>query len=97
MAQGGEKTLELEAPSPRKSTKVTLMNWKRVANVPGSIDGLVQAVQWRDYIVFLDNSDKKWAVKWHKRHLKFSRAIVTGFRFPVPSMVENFRGAVLAT
>ena len=27
-------------------------------------------------------------VKWHKRHLKFLRAIVTGFRFPVPSMVQ---------
>ena len=37
-----------------KSTKVTLTSWKRVANVPGSIDGPVQAVQWCDYIVFLD-------------------------------------------
>ena len=43
-----------EKPAMTVSTKVTLTSWKRVANVPGSIDGPVQAVQWRDYIVFLD-------------------------------------------
>ena len=35
-------------------------------------------------------------IKWHKRHRKFSRAIV--FRFRVPTIrVEKILGAVLAT
>ena len=34
-------------------------------------------------------------VKWRKWHPNFSRAIL-GFWFRVPSMVENFHGAVLA-
>ena len=29
------------------------------------------------------------AVKWHIWHIKFSHAIVTGFRFRVPSMIEK--------
>ena len=46
--------VEKRRPSSNKSINVMLTNWKRVANVPDSIDGPVQAVQWRDYIVFLD-------------------------------------------
>ena len=37
-----------------------------------------------------------YRMKWHKRHPKFSRAIL-GFLFRILSMVENFRSAVLAT
>ena len=47
---------------------------------------------FREQEVYWENQ-----VKWHKWHHKFSHAIVTGFRFPVPSMDENFRGAILAT
>lgn len=42
------------------SSKVTtLTNWKRLANVPDNINvtGLVQAVHWCDYIVFLDDKN----------------------------------------
>ena len=43
--------------SESKVTKLT--KWKRLANVPDSINitGLVQAVHWSDYIVFLDNKN----------------------------------------
>ena len=47
-------------PSKTKSTTVTLTNWKRVANVPHSADGSVQAVQWRDYVVFLDKKGEMY-------------------------------------
>ena len=39
----------------------------------------------------------KKGVKWHKRHPKFSRTIVTGLGSGYPLWLKIFRGAVLAT
>ena len=55
---------------------------------------------WRDDINM--SAREIWAMegagqKWHKKHLLFLHAIVTGFRFPVPFKIEKTRSTVLAS
>ena len=57
------------ASGVNKNCKVTLTNWKRLSNVPPSVnlDGVMQqGVHWREFLVFLDASK----VQLHLYHLK---------------------------
>ena len=52
----------------KSATKVTLTNWKRVANCPFDIaaDGSVQAVHWCDYVVLFDFKEREMFLYHHK-------------------------------
>ena len=58
----------VDTRTPTKVTLTTMTNWKRLANVPGSvnINGLVQGVHWCEYIVFLDDKNVLYLyhLKW---------------------------------
>ena len=56
------------SPGRPNGSKVTLTNWKRVANTPFEIssDGPVQAVHWRDYVVLFDVRRTKMYLYHHR-------------------------------
>ena len=75
--------IEIEETSQQQASKVTLTNWKRVANIPFQVDGAVQAVSWCDYIVFLDKKKEmylyhhKWGI-WSAINTKSLHNIADG-------------------
>ena len=56
------------SPGRPSGSKVTLTNWKRVANIPFEIsaDGPVQAVHWGDYVALFDAQVKEMYLYHHK-------------------------------
>jgi hypothetical protein len=71
MAQKGllvTRAAAITTPEDPRKLKVTLTNWKRVANSPFEIPagGPVQAVHWGDYIVLFDVRKKEMHLYHHK-------------------------------